>query len=61
MRLGLLLCKEYNPMKRTTVYCIVLALMLAAFLIMACEDGATPTNPDPPAYCSMDPKPLICP
>jgi hypothetical protein len=42
-------------MRRTTVYCVVLALMLMAFLVMACDD--TPQT----AYCDLQPKPLICP
>ena len=45
-------------MKRTTAYCASLALVLLMFVILACGDA--PAS-DPPEYCSLDPKPLICP
>ena len=45
-------------MKRSTLVSAIMALILAAFIILGCGD---PPASDPPEYCSLDPKPLICP
>ena len=44
-------------MSRRAIACAVMALILAAFMLQACND--TPTQQVD--YCDMQPKPLICP